>query len=90
MLSEANYSENQDVNSSSKLMGIGLAFCHNMLKKMNSKLELTTVINYGSTFSFKIDVEYLTEIITTSQPIRIVSKPENDQQHAFGISFIIY
>ena len=76
MFSEAQITENQDVNASSKLMGIGLAFWYNMLKKMNSKLELTSAINYGSTFSFKIDVEYLTDNNTTSMPIRLASNHE--------------
>ena len=39
-------------------MGIGLAYCNKMLTKMNSKLECISVLNIGSTFSFKIKVKY--------------------------------
>jgi signal transduction histidine kinase len=49
----------KDVHSSSQLMGMGLAYCHKMLTKMNSNLELTSAINIGSTFSFTLKVEYI-------------------------------
>ena len=42
----------KDVIESSELMGIGLAFCHKILEKMNSRLKLSSVVNVGSTFNF--------------------------------------
>lgn len=54
MFSQAQICDNEDINKSSKLMGIGLAFCHKCLNVMGSKLELTTALKIGSTFSFTL------------------------------------
>ena len=37
----------------SELMGMGLAYWHKILKKMDSKLKLCSAINVGSTFNFR-------------------------------------
>ncbi|CAI2384799.1 unnamed protein product [Moneuplotes crassus] len=47
-----------DMIKSSDLMGIGLAFCHKMLKKMDSELQLSSIKNIGSTFSFRLIANY--------------------------------
>lgn len=44
------------------MMGMGLAFCHKMLEKMGSKLELSSTRNIGSTFTFKIVTKYKPEL----------------------------
>ena len=49
-----NLESKKDLIDSSKLMGMGLAYCNKILTKMDSKLELSTAINVGSTFSFRI------------------------------------
>lgn len=51
---------------SSELMGIGLAYSQKMLKRMNSKLELSSVIDVGSTFSFRIKTEFVPKDIQSS------------------------
>jgi signal transduction histidine kinase len=51
----------QDIIESSQLMGIGLAYCQKMLKLMSSELKLTSLVDIGSTFSFKIKTDYLCE-----------------------------
>ena len=61
LFSEAKIIKSNDVNTSSKLMGIGLTFWQKMLQSMNSKLRLTTALNIGSTFSFELETEYITE-----------------------------
>ena len=61
LFSEAKIIKSNDVNTSSKLMGIGLTFWQKMLQLMNSKLRLTTALNIGSTFSFELETEYYTE-----------------------------
>lgn len=52
-----NIESDKDIIESSELMGIGLTYSQKMLKKMGSKLELSSVVNVGSTFSFKISAE---------------------------------
>lgn len=47
-----NLKSDKDVIDSSELMGIGLAYCHSILKKMDSMLELTSTVDVGSTFNF--------------------------------------
>lgn len=51
----------QEDNSSTRKYGgtgLGLAICNNLLELMDSKLELTSVKNVGSTFSFTINVPF--------------------------------
>jgi two-component system, sensor histidine kinase and response regulator len=54
--------KDKDVFKSSELMGMGLAFCHKMLNKMESKLELSSLKNLGSRFSFKLRTKYKPDI----------------------------
>ena len=52
-------------------MGMGLAFCHKMLKKMDSKLELSSIKNIGSTFTFKLIADFQSDI----------EKPRNTKEY---------
>lgn len=56
-IDDYNLDTTKELIDSSKLMGMGLAYCHKILLKMNSKLEMSTAIDVGSTFSFKIMAE---------------------------------
>ena len=63
LFSSANSKHNEDnsekyMMESSELMGIGLAFCHQILKKMHSELKLTSTINIGSTFNFSLEADF--------------------------------
>ena len=63
LFSDANqtcYNTDDDILKSSRLMGMGLTYCHRILKKMGTKLTLTSAIKVGSTFSFEIKTEYET------------------------------
>ena len=47
------FNNDKDIHQSSELMGIGLAFWHKILQKMDSELKLSSAVNVGSTFNFK-------------------------------------
>jgi len=79
MFSEAKYAVNDDMSKSTKLMGIGLAFCQRMLKEMKTELELTTVLRIGSTFSFKLNAGYNTKYESRDERQRLSSLPLRKQ-----------
>ena len=53
-----NNNYDKSILESSSLMGVGLAFCHKMLGKMDSHLELKSTVNIGSTFSFALNMTF--------------------------------
>jgi signal transduction histidine kinase len=80
MFSEAGYSWNNDINKSTKLMGIGLAFWQRMLQEMRSELEMTTVLKIGSTFSFKLASEFIQHSDSFLLKKRMSSVPFIDEE----------
>lgn len=68
----------KDVMDSSELMGIGLAYCHAILKKMDSVLKLTSTVDIGSTFNFNLNAKYLTVEESQKEIPGNVSIPDAD------------
>ena len=70
-----------DMFRSSELMGMGLAFCHKMLERMNSKLELSSTKDIGSTFSFKLRTQYKADLIEPNSAREVNSQVVGKRIH---------
>lgn len=67
-------------------MGIGLTFCQKMLRQMNSCLELKSTVNFGSTFSFVLNMNFIIkqeqEQHQDTLGVGLLSKNQNIQMNA--------